>query len=1008
MGKDTVTALTQLPSGEWGTANTGVVTFRPLEQTTGYPYNMDLSTDNTQLVIKITYHNTKRYSIYDATTFAHVEDVSLGDIAYGTNSRDVVWADENTLFVLDENQGIVQITKSDSWSTATHSILTPIADLYSSLQYLDITSNGQTLGITTANAFFLVDVNSGNTVKQFGDAGASGYTDGDATTSRFYSVRGIAFSADATANSGYAYVAEYSNRRIRKIDLSTNMVSTLAGTGSSGNTDASTGASAKFSDLKDIVLSGDYLIVSDASKLLRSVHTSTGATATLAGSSYGTTAGTGTAEQLHTPDYLAVNANVVYFGSSSYNQLGKMEVAAAAGPEVLMATEIDACVPCEPGSVSVGGNVTSCTCAGGYHRAAVTETTPNSDAKGLTTTPIGGSYGSSNGVGTSVQFNGVQDVKIVSGGSHAVVVDKSNHRLRLWDLTSDSVSTLAGSSYGFSDGTGTSAQFWNPQGMCVDPLDDNIVYVTDQSNSRIRQVNVNTAVVTTFMSTSAQPLGCVISHDRFLIYSDNTDIHEVSIGGATITKTYPNSPHNAHKLALTPDDKTILFANYNDKNVYTIDRQSDTRILLAGSGTNANTDGTGDGASFYYPIGVAVDKDGIMVYVSTRNSVRSIVLATGVVETLAGPVGSTSTGNTDGSGSSATFNYVTGMDITPDGLYLLAAISEGHSVRKISLGPYSVTTYTGSCTSCGENRTSLAADAGLGPAACQWDCAADMYVGTDSVTEVTVNPLGVVGTVGSSTLSLAGALAFVGTDSDFIYHRNNGVVLKTQISNGNEHTVFTTEGNYWVDALAGSPAHANLIMVASRSPHKICVYDLDANTCVFTKSLSYDAGSGSVAMSPDGTAIAYKVPHSGSSGSICENSISFDAENCYSISGNWAGDNGGLAFTRDGQYIIASNQASDPRVLKITRGATMTAVDIVDTATVGSPFTPRGVAVDADGYVRVVEHAAKIWKLDLSDPGGNVAWTPFATSTFSGGYAVGGTYGVAITPDDSTMYIEAN
>ena len=56
-------------------------------------------------------------------------------------------------------------------------------------------------------------------MKQFGNLGTIGHNDGDATTSRFSNVRGIAFSADATANSGYAYVAEYCNRRVRKLIL---------------------------------------------------------------------------------------------------------------------------------------------------------------------------------------------------------------------------------------------------------------------------------------------------------------------------------------------------------------------------------------------------------------------------------------------------------------------------------------------------------------------------------------------------------------------------------------------------------------------------------------------------------------------------------------------------------------------------------------------------------------------------------------------------------------------
>ncbi|MAT10870.1 MAG: hypothetical protein CMM02_07665, partial [Rhodopirellula sp.] len=672
-------------------------------------------------------------------------------------------------------------------------------------------------------------------------------------------------------------------------------------------------------------------------------------------------------------------------------------------------TSTESCQACDPGSESPGGNVTSCSCVGGYYRAEQVVVTPNPVAEGTTsvfagsvqTAGFGGStYQTPSG--TSVNFNFPFDVAVMPAGDLMLVADMYNHQIRAISLTTDSVYVLAGSSSpnsGSTDGNGVSAQFSNPRGICSNS-DGSFVYVADWGNAKIRKMdmsNPSSPTVSTLTGVlPSSPNDCVVTaDDSSVIVAASQKILEISTSDGTVTKTYDSvaSSPSINSLTMTLDESTIIYTEYNRDLLYSVNRHGTAVHTLLHNG-NPDEGATGDD-DINSAQGVALSKDGKTVYITSTaasSSIRKYNLETGVMSSL-----------------------VTGLNTQPkglavdlDGLNLYASMGAYHYISKISLGPLSVTTYTGPCTSCGVNRTSLAADAGLGPAACQWDCAADMYVGTDSVTEVTANPLGVPGTVGSSTLSLAGALAFVGTDSDFIYHRNNGVVVKTQISTGNEHTVFTTEGNYWVDALAGSPAHANLIMVASRSPSKICVYDLDADTCVFTKSLSYNPGSGSVAMSPDGTAIAYKVKHSGSSASICENSISFDAENCYSISGNWAGDNGGMAFTRDGQYIIASNQASDPRVLKITRGATMTAVDIVDTATVGSPFTPRGVAVDADGYVWVVEHAAKIWKVDLSDPGGNVAWTQFATSTFSGGYAVGGTYGVAITPDDSTMYIEAN
>ena len=56
------------------------------------------------------------------------------------------------------------------------------------------------------------------------------------------------------------------------------------------------------------------------------------------------------------------------------------------------------------------------------------------------------------------------------------------------------VTTLAGSSSGFYDGTGTSAKFNNIEGITTDGTN---LYVADKANYRIRKIVISTGVVTT-------------------------------------------------------------------------------------------------------------------------------------------------------------------------------------------------------------------------------------------------------------------------------------------------------------------------------------------------------------------------------------------------------------------------------------------------------------------------------------------------------------------------------
>ena len=101
----------------------------------------------------------------------------------------------------------------------------------------------------------------------------------------------------------------------------------------------------------------------------------------------------------------------------------------------------------------------------------------------VTTLAGTGSSGSANGTGTSASFYSPHG--ITTDGTKLYVADNGNHRIRKIVISTGVVTTLAGSSSGSTDATGTSGSFNRPRGITTDGTN---LYVADLSNHLIRQI----------------------------------------------------------------------------------------------------------------------------------------------------------------------------------------------------------------------------------------------------------------------------------------------------------------------------------------------------------------------------------------------------------------------------------------------------------------------------------------------------------------------------------------
>ncbi len=220
------------------------------------------------------------------------------------------------------------------------------------------------------------------------------WRDGVGTAARFNNPEGLAISSDGKT----LYIADSRNNRVRKMDLATNAVSTVAGRAFPGSNDG-VGSSAGLYAPKALALSpdGKTLYVSDSgNNMIRKIDLATGTVSTVAGKgalASGSDDGIGAAASFREPRGLAItpDGSILYVADTKNNLIRK----------VILATNAVSTLAGHPGF-------------------------PGTD----------------DGAGSSAYFN--QPVTLALNGNTLYVGDSSNASIRAIDLSSNAVTTVAG------------------------------------------------------------------------------------------------------------------------------------------------------------------------------------------------------------------------------------------------------------------------------------------------------------------------------------------------------------------------------------------------------------------------------------------------------------------------------------------------------------------------------------------------------------------------------------
>ncbi len=199
------------------------------------------------------------------------------------------------------------------------------------------------------------------------------------------------------------------------------------------------------------------------------------------------------------------------------------------------------------------------------------------------------------GLGQETTLN--EPVALAIHGTHVYIADQSNNRIRLLDLETQVVTTVAGTGDSGYNGDGMPANdsgLAGPSGLALDAQGN--LYVADTFNGRIRMVDKDTGIISTFAGDGAE-----FRYER----------------GANERATALSRPYG---IAITSDGQ-VLITDSDNHLLRQWDSQKKEMSLVAGTGeaTFSGDEILPSESALNFPFGVAVDTSGNVAIADTFN-----------------------------------------------------------------------------------------------------------------------------------------------------------------------------------------------------------------------------------------------------------------------------------------------------------------------------------------------------------------------------------------------------
>jgi sugar lactone lactonase YvrE len=373
----------------------------------------------------------------------HGNSDGVGTMARFQGLTAIVFDGTNNLYTVDYSGDLVrQVTLPG----AQVSTIAPTASL-SSPQGITTTGDGILYVVDNDHAVIRkIVVATGVVTTVAGAAPQAGSRDAaDGTQARLYNPNGL-----AGDGKGSVYIADRGNHLVRKLDLGSGAVSTVAGsTGKAGSMDGPV-ASATLNSPTGLALDGNRLFVAGGDHAIRQIALDSGVVSTIAGVPSVTGSDDGTPGHFNGPmGLVADGAGSLYVADNGNHTIRQVVI-----------------------------------------------------ATGAVSTLVGsaGQSGSSDGSGSAARCNGPVGLAL-DGSGHLFVADSGNHAIRRIDLATKAVTTLAGQagSSDSSDGVGSAAHFVSPWGLALDGAGQ--LLVSDSGGPTLRRIDLAGGQVTTLAGT---------------------------------------------------------------------------------------------------------------------------------------------------------------------------------------------------------------------------------------------------------------------------------------------------------------------------------------------------------------------------------------------------------------------------------------------------------------------------------------------------------------------------